>query len=57
MLINKLFGDFQIKKYPKTDAKTLYISPLSVFSAPLWFDNLFLGNPLPMNSARSLMIY
>jgi hypothetical protein len=40
--------DLQIKKYPKTDAKILSISPLSVFSASLWFvdlDNLFLGNP------------
>ncbi|AFZ27630.1 hypothetical protein Cylst_5629 [Cylindrospermum stagnale PCC 7417] len=41
--------DFQIKKYPKTDAKILSISPVSVFSVPLRFvylDNLFLGNPL-----------
>ncbi len=36
--------DLQIKKYPKTDTKILSISPLSVFSASLWFDNLFLGN-------------
>jgi hypothetical protein len=44
--------DFQIKKYSKTDEKILLVSPLSVFSASLWFvfwDNLFLGNPLDIS--------
>jgi hypothetical protein len=43
----------KIKKCPKTNAKTLPISSLSVFSVPLWFvcsfiywDNLFPGSPL-----------
>jgi len=50
---HRRLGDFKIKKYPKTDAKTLSISPLSVsgvvaYANPLcvyvYLDNLFLGN-------------
>jgi hypothetical protein len=41
--------NYQIKKYPKTDAKTCSISSFSVFSVPLWLvysDNLFFGSLL-----------
>ena len=55
--------DFQIKKCPKTNAKTLPISSLSVFSVPLWFvcsfiywDNLFPGSPLVLDFTVEITI-
>lgn len=41
-------GERELKKYPKTDAKILLISPPSAFSASLRFvylDNLLVRNP------------